>query len=84
MMGLWPMAKDNDAVMRFIHENPREATKVIVTRPGALVDGKGGNELKATKSPNMMPLTFTDLGKFNVQAVLDDSLVGKYPYVGKK
>lgn len=83
MLGLWPMAKDNDAVMRFIHENPLEATKVIVTRPGALVNGKGGSELKTSRMPNTLPLTFVDLGKFNVKAVLNEELVGKYPYVSK-
>jgi hypothetical protein len=32
----------------------------------------------------MMPVCFADLGRFNVQAVTDDYLAGKFPYVARK
>ncbi|CAB9503421.1 NmrA-like family [Seminavis robusta] len=81
LMGLRPMALDNDAVMRFIDSNPLKGTKVIVTRPGALINGKGGSDLRASCMANTIPLTYADLGRFNVQTVSDEEFGMKYPYV---
>lgn len=39
MMGIGPMVEDNDAVRKFIKNHPLESTKIIVTRPGALIKG---------------------------------------------
>jgi hypothetical protein len=39
MMGMGPMVEDNDAVRKFIKNHPLESTKIIVTRPGALIKG---------------------------------------------
>lgn len=81
-MGLYPMAKDNDAVLRFIHKNPLTNIGVVCTRPGFLLDSKGGDSLYAhAYVPNQMPLAFRDLARFNLEAVLDETLLGKYPYV---
>lgn len=83
LLGLGPMANDNDQVMRFIHGNPLESTRVVVTRPGALMQGRGGSKLKASHWPNTMPLAFVDLATFNLEALQDESLAGKCPYVGR-
>jgi len=81
-MGLYHMAKDNDAVLRFIHTHPLEETQVVCTRPGLLRDAKGGSDLKANQHmQNMKALAFVDLARFNLKAVLDEDLFGKYPYV---
>lgn len=84
LLGLGPMAKDNDAVMRFVNENPLPETKVVVTRPGALIDGKGGSPLRTSCWPATLPITFCDLGKFNVEAVADEGFTEKYPYITLK
>ena len=84
MLGLRPMALDNDSVMRFIDKNPVPETRVIVTRPGSLVNSKGGSELTTSRSPAMVPIAFADLGKFNVKLVADESFNTKYPYIARK
>lgn len=81
MMGLWPMARDNDAVLRFVRDHPLDGTGVVCTRPGALREGKGGSRLKVSRFPNQTPLAFADLARFNLEAVLDEGLFGKMPYV---
>lgn len=84
MLGLWPMAKDNDAVMRFIDGNPLEGTRVTITRPGALIPGRGGSALRTSCMAPMAPITFADLGKSTVQLVEDEGMAGKYPYIARK
>jgi hypothetical protein len=84
MMGIGPMVKDNYAVIKFIKNHPLESTEIIVTRPGALIKGRGGSQLRPHFWSPMMPVCFADLGRFNVQAVTDDSLAGKFPYVARK
>ena len=81
-MGLWPMARDNDAVLCFINKNPLlGGTKVVCTRPGALKEGKGGPTLKPSKFPNQLPLAFVDLARFTLNALQNETLFGKFPYV---
>lgn len=84
MLGLVPMAKDNDAVMRFVHKNPLDSTRVVITRPAKLVEGKGGAKLGPSFFPATFPVTFKDLGKFNVDTVANENFTWKYPYVTKK
>jgi len=82
-MRLSPMVADNDAVISFIDSQTKTPFKVIVTRPGGIKKGdptKSG--LEASDSPSMSTMvTFPDLALFNLKAIKDESLYGKYPYV---
>jgi len=57
--------------------------KTICTRPGGLQKGEGGTKLVAAEMPSFSMVDFKDLGVFTVQALKDESLYGKYPYVAK-
>jgi hypothetical protein len=81
MVGIIPMIEDNDSVIKYIHENPLPDTKVIVTRPGRLMEGEGGLRLEASESPEMNSISFQDVGHFNLRAMKDELLVGKYPFI---
>ncbi len=75
------MLKDNTAVTRFMAANKKDSFHYVVTRPGKLVDKGGTTKLKASKKPSFSPISFADLGPFNVDAVLDKTLYGSYPFV---
>lgn len=81
MVGIIPMIEDNDSVIQFIHGNSLPDTKVIVTRPGRLVEGEGGLRLEASESPEMNSISFRDVGHFNLLAMKDETLMGKYPFI---
>eukprot|EP00548_Thalassiothrix_antarctica_P014435 CAMPEP_0194166866 /NCGR_PEP_ID=MMETSP0154-20130528/2366_1 /TAXON_ID=1049557 /ORGANISM="Thalassiothrix antarctica, Strain L6-D1" /LENGTH=228 /DNA_ID=CAMNT_0038877667 /DNA_START=44 /DNA_END=730 /DNA_ORIENTATION=- len=58
--------------------------KFICTRPGGLQKGEGGTKLAASDtSPCYTMVDFKDLGVWTLEALKDESLYGKYPYVIK-
>jgi len=58
--------------------------RFICTRPGGLETGKGGIKLLASDtSPCYTMVTFKDLAVWSLEALQDESLYGKYPYVIK-
>jgi len=81
MIGIKPKIDDNTAAMSFMNANPKESFKFIVTRPGKLVENEGGVKLEASETSTMAAITFKDLAAFTVEAIKDESLYGKYPFV---
>ena len=81
MIGIKPLIDDNEAAMKFMDANPKESFKVIVTRPGRLVEKEGGVKLEASDTATMEAITFQDLGAFTVEAIKDESLCNKYPFI---
>jgi hypothetical protein len=82
MMGLKPNYLDNEAVIKYV-DSEKDACKfkIIVTRPGALKEEEGGKKLEASDKPEMGAVTFKDLAVFSLEAMKDESLAGKYPFV---
>jgi len=92
LSGIGPMVRDNEGVMMFVDEEMKKEGdddalpfKVVVIRPGKLVEGEGDRSLEASPdSPELSPVTYTELAAFNLEAMKDESLVGKYPFVKVK
>jgi hypothetical protein len=62
--------------------NQKDTFDFIVTLPGSLAEKDGGATLRADQdraSPST--IAFADLGAFTVDALLDPSLYGTYPFV---
>lgn len=83
LLGVKPGIEDNDAIIRFVDENPSKKFHAIVTRPSALKEGPGGERLEASETPPIFgrAVTFADLAAFNLRAMQDETLVGRYPFV---
>ena len=91
LLRIKPGIEDHDEVVKFLeahqHDN-NDKVKPIVIRPGALVEGKdGGKENEVLEASDHPPffggraVTYHDLAEFNLRAMKDDNLVGKYPFV---
>jgi hypothetical protein len=81
MVGITPNVDENEKVGKFMDSNPTKSFSVIVTRPGMINDKEGGQKLVASDSPPMGSITFKDLAFFTLEAIKDESLAGKYPFV---
>ena len=76
------MLEDNTAVTKFMAADKRESFDFIVTRPGALVEKESRATLRADQDKaSLSPMTFADLGVFTVDALVDPTLYGTYPFV---
>jgi uncharacterized protein len=76
-----PMVADNDGVIAFINSQQQKPFEVIITLPGGLKEGEStGKEYYGADAPNLGMTTFADLAIFNLKAIKDKSLYGKYPY----
>ena len=81
--GIGPNLVENENIMKYMESIQEEVKfKTIATRPGALINSAGGSKLQATDNPPLMPTSYKDLGIFTVDAIKDESLHGKYPFVG--
>ena len=83
LAGIGPNLIENENIMKYMNSIQSEIKfKTIATRPGGLVKGEGGRKLMASDDkPPMMFSAFKDLGVFTVDAIKDESLYGKYPFV---
>eukprot|EP00588_Corethron_pennatum_P013544 CAMPEP_0194278234 /NCGR_PEP_ID=MMETSP0169-20130528/10342_1 /TAXON_ID=218684 /ORGANISM="Corethron pennatum, Strain L29A3" /LENGTH=229 /DNA_ID=CAMNT_0039022381 /DNA_START=132 /DNA_END=817 /DNA_ORIENTATION=+ len=89
-VGIGPNTEEHVMEQQYL-ESVREEVpfRTICIRPGGLRRGAGGAELVASERPSARSLSglafgttdFKDLGIFTVQALKDESLYGKYPYV---
>ena len=84
LAGLGPNLEENLNIEKYMESVKDEVTfKMICTRPGGLKVGSGGTELAASDdSPPYGMATFKDVAVFTLKAIKDESLYGKYPYVG--
>ena len=82
--GSTEMLKDNTAVTKFMAANKKDSFEFVITRPGKLVDKEGGMSLQASQKPSFDAVSFKDLGAFAVEAVMDETLYGTYPFVSLK
>jgi hypothetical protein len=78
------MLKDNTAVTKFMASNKKDSFEFVITRPGKLVHKEGGMSLQASEKPSFDAISFKDLGAFAVEAVMDETLYGTYPFVSLK
>ena len=81
IMGLEPNFMDNEAVIKYVDTEKDCKFKIIITRPGGLKEDEGGKKLEASENPEMNMVAFKDLATFSLDAMKDESLVGKYPFV---
>jgi hypothetical protein len=82
--GIGPNLEENLNIMKYMDSIQDEIKfKTIATRPGGLTKGEGGTKLAAVENPPLGLTAYKDLGVFTVDAIKDESLYGKYPYVGK-
>jgi len=90
VLGLAPNLKENDNIVKYIHSIQNEDKikfKMIVTRPGGLRPESSGKTVELVGSDTNVPMgmtAFSDLGKFTVDAVKDENLYGRYPFVVAK
>lgn len=54
LLGMSPLHKDHDAVVKFIHDHSNEYFHYLVTRPGLLRDGSSKKKLAASKSVRIL------------------------------
>jgi hypothetical protein len=83
--GIGPNMIENENIMKYMDSIQGQVKfKTIATRPGALMKGEGGKKLIARAGPPMGLTTYKDLGVFTVDAIHDETLYGKFPYVGEQ
>lgn len=90
LAGIWPNLREHENIIKYMSSVQNDDDikfKMIATRPGGLKFGesKKGIELVAsdTDVPTTM-VTYCDLGKFTVEAIKDESLYGRFPFVVEK
>ena len=84
MMGVGPMARDNEAVIFYMAETIKDFS-VIATRPAMIVEKD--SDMVVVADHDKMPsgaITFKALAIFTVNALKDTSLYGTYPFVAPK
>ncbi len=84
-----PNLEENENIMKYMHSIQSDDIKfkMIVTRPGGLKSGSSNDAVQLMASDTDIPMgmtTYADLGKFTVDAIKDESLYGRYPYVVAK
>jgi hypothetical protein len=82
--GSTDMLKDNTDVTKFMAANKKDSFEFVITRPGKLVGKEGGMSLQASQKLSFDAISFKDLGAFAVEAVMDKTLYGTYPFVSFK
>jgi hypothetical protein len=76
------LQKDHDAVVKYIGDNTGDWFSFIVTRPGTTRNGPSKKKLAASRSqPGPIPVMNVDLAEFTLQALKNQALYNKCPYV---
>jgi len=75
--------EDHNAVIQYMAESTGDWFSILVTRPSPyLKSGRSKKRLAASKSqPSPVPVTYYDLAEFTLNALKDESLYNKAPYV---
>lgn len=82
LLGISELITDHENVIKFIAANPKPGMRVIVTRPAGLKVAEGGQKLVASEENYELGMVaFKDLAAFTLEAIKDESLDGKYPFI---
>ena len=85
-----PNLTENENIMKYIHSIQHDDDikfNMIVTRPGGLKPGRSIDSVQLMASDTDIPMgmvTYSDLGRFTINAIEDEKLYGRYPYVVAK
>jgi len=84
-LGILPGIQDNEEAVKFIASHSSENFKALVIRPGHCSEDttKSGHKLVASQTAPIGAgsVTYVDLASFILEAMKDESLEGKYPFI---
>ena len=81
LVGRGPLSTESAAARCVLHGHPLEATTSVCTRPGVILESKGGLILTVRKCPHQRPSAVVEVTRCNVDAALDEQVCSKSPCV---